>query len=456
MNDGQDLRRLTLILFAAARLFNYFFRLPALDYLSALLILLILLQALPKLDRITRLVAAGLFSVGAALLVWAGAPSAVWLEALLKNADMIALFICVPMISLPFFYEDYQSHLKVLIKARMQSILSFCFLVALCCHSLTVLISIGAISIMYELMCPYAGLYQDEDTFLRTLTRSHNSSGFWSPAWASMILLNNHLHVSWVSLIPAGLFFSTCFIGMDLFTVAAGMRRRPERYRRLTPEEGEEIQWPKIRTMLALALTMIGLIILLNLITPWDLMMIVPIVSLLFPLLAAVSQRRLEAYRQGMKGFYAKALMSSQTQCALFAAAGFLGQALNTSGLGELIPRLLPQWLSGYPALMVGGVMLLLVLPSLVGLHPAATGSALVLVVPPAALGLDVMTYSLAVLCGWLIAILVSPFTPSNLIVAGLSGRPSWSISLGLNGGFGAAALVVFSLLISLTGPLLG
>ena len=45
MKDGQDLRRLTLILFAAARLFNYFFRLPALDYLSALLILLILLQA---------------------------------------------------------------------------------------------------------------------------------------------------------------------------------------------------------------------------------------------------------------------------------------------------------------------------------------------------------------------------------------------------------------------------
>ena len=69
MKDGQDLRRLTLILFAAARLFNYFFRLPALDYLSALLILLILLQALPKLDRITRLVAAGLFSVGAALPV---------------------------------------------------------------------------------------------------------------------------------------------------------------------------------------------------------------------------------------------------------------------------------------------------------------------------------------------------------------------------------------------------
>ena len=82
----------------------------------------------------------------------------------------------------------------------------------------------------------------------------------------------------------------------------------------------------------AVSYTHLGLIILLNLITPWDLMMIVPIVSLLFPLLAAVSQRRLEAYRHGMKGFYAKALMSSQTQCALFAAAGFLGQALNTSG----------------------------------------------------------------------------------------------------------------------------
>ena len=78
--------------------------------------------------------------------------------------------------------------------------------------------------------------------------------------------------------------------------------------------------------------------------------------------------------------------------------------------------------------LMTGGIMLLLVLPAIAGLHPAATGTALILSVPPAALELDAMSYSLAVLCGWLLGILISPFTPSNLILAGLSGRPSWNI----------------------------
>ena len=156
MHDGQDLRRITLLCFAGLRLIYSFWQLPLLENLSAFFLLLIFLQSLPRLDKVTSLATLGLLTAGAVLLLWHQAPLADWMEALLKNADMIALFICVPMISLPFFYEDYQSHLKVLIKARMQSILSFCLLVALCSHSLTVLISIGAMSIAYELLAPYA------------------------------------------------------------------------------------------------------------------------------------------------------------------------------------------------------------------------------------------------------------------------------------------------------------
>lgn len=455
MHDGQDLRRITLLCFAGLRLIYSFWQLPLLENLSAFFLLLIFLQSLPRLDKVTSLATLGLLAAGAVLLLWHQAPLADWMEAFLKNADMIALFICVPMISLPFFYEDYQSHLKVLIKARMQSILSFCLLVALCSHSLTVLISIGAMSIAYELLAPYAALYKDEDIFLQTLARSHNSSGFWSPAWASMILLNEQLHIPWLSFIPVGLFFSACFIGLDLFTVALKIRRHPQRYPRLEPEKDKEIQWPKIRAMLFLAAAMIGMIILLNVITPWELNLIIPMVSLLFPLLAALCQGRLRPYRKGIQGYYGKSLLNTRTQCALYAAAGFLGHALNFSGAGELFPQLLPPWLSAHPALMTGGIMLLLVLPAIAGLHPAATGTALILSVPPAALELDAMSYSLAVLCGWLLGILISPFTPSNLILAGLSGRPSWNISLKLNGVFCAAALVIFSILISFIGPFL-
>ena len=455
MKDNNTFLRLTVIVFAVLSLVNYFWQQPAVNYACALLLLLIILQAWPKLDRITGLVVGCLFLLGGVLLVWSGASLELWVSSLLKNANLATLFICVPMMSLPFFYEDYQSELKVVVQTRMQHILGFCFLVAVCTHFLAVLISVGAMMVMYELMHPYADLYKDQDTFLCTLTRAYNSSGFWSPAWASMIVLNSQLAVPWVSLIPIGLAFSVIFLGLDLGGIYLRDKLSPGRYPRLKAEEGVTVDWRKIRIMVLLAAALIGSIIVLNLVTPWDLLIIVPLVSVFFPIAAALLQKHGKEYKAGMQGYYKKSLLKVQSQCALFTAAGFLGKALDASGVGELLPQLLPDFFIHYPVLMVGAVMLLLILPSLIGVHPAATGTALVLAVTPASLGLDLMTFCLTILTGWLIAIMVSPFSANNLMLSGLTGRSSWSISLGLNLKFGLLSFVVFSLLISLIGPLL-
>ena len=456
MKDKDLLLRQAIIAFALLRLINYFLSLPPLNYLSAIFLALIMLRALPKLDKPTALVVTGLFLIGSVLLIRSRSPWEIWIDALLKNADLVTLFICVPMMSMPFFYEDYQSELKTLVQTRMQNILGFCLLVSVCVHFLAVLISVGAMAIMYELMHPYAELYRSEDTFLRSLTRAYNASGFWSPAWASMIVLNAQLRVPWVSLIPVGLAFSAIFIGLDMGGIFLRQRLHPDDYPRLQAEEGARVEWRKLRIMVILAVALIGMIILLNLVTPWDLLIIVPIVSIAFPLLSALLQRHLPEYGAGVVNYYRNSLLKVQGQCALFTAAGFLGKALDVSGMGALLPKLLPQFLTVYPTLMIAAIMLLLILPSLVGIHPAAAGTALVLAVTPASLGLSLMTFSLTVLAGFLIAIMVSPFSANILMIAGLTGRPSWSISLGLNGKFGLLALVLFSILISLIGPLLG
>ena len=447
--------RIIVLLFAVLYLVNSFIGKDILTYIGAVLLVIILARSFPRMKKINRRVYSLLFILGAILLIWSKASLSTWAFAVMKNANLVCLFTCAPMISMPFFYEDYQSELKVVVQTRMQHILGFCFLVAVCTHFLAVLISVGAMMVMYELMHPYADLYKDQDTFLCTLTRAYNSSGFWSPAWASMIVLNSQLAVPWVSLIPIGLAFSVIFLGLDLGGIYLRDKLSPGRYPRLKAEEGVTVDWRKIRIMVLLAAALIGSIIVLNLVTPWDLLIIVPLVSVFFPIAAALLQKHGKEYKAGMQGYYKKSLLKVQSQCALFTAAGFLGKALDASGVGELLPQLLPDFFIHYPVLMVGAVMLLLILPSLIGVHPAATGTALVLAVTPASLGLDLMTFCLTILTGWLIAIMVSPFSANNLMLSGLTGRSSWSISLGLNLKFGLLSFVVFSLLISLIGPLL-
>ena len=97
----------------------------------------------------------------------------------------------------------------------------------------------------------------------------------------------------------------------------------------------------KIVTMLVLFLGMIGTIILISVVTDWDLMLVVPVAALVFPLAAALMQSKLPAYKRGLTNYYNKSLMKLPGQVALYAAAGFLGKAMEVSGVGAQIPKLL-------------------------------------------------------------------------------------------------------------------
>lgn len=449
------LTRWVLIFFALVYLLNYFMPIEALKYLGSILLLYVVVQAMGRLPKVNRRVVLGLFLIGAVLLFYKGASPLEWIISFTKNANLVTLFICVPMMSMPFFYEDYQGELKNVAQTRMRQLLPFCMLVALSTHILGVLISVGAVAIIYELMSPNAKLYHAEDIFLTTLLRSYNTSGFWSPAWASVVVVTTQLEISWIRLIPIGVGLALFMNLLDMLSVFLKTKREPQRYVCEAGSEDTTVNWKRIVIMLVLALTLIALIVLLSVITPWNLMIIIPLVSISFPILIALIQRRGLEYKQGIAKYYNHGLVKVQNEVTLFTAAGFLGKALEYSGVGEMLPGLIPSWMQSYPPLLLASIMLMIILPSLIGIHPVVTGTALVTAVVPAAFGLSNMTFALTVLTGWLLAILLSPFSATALMASGFTGKASWSISLGLNGRFGFLCVALFSLLVSILGPLL-
>ncbi|HCP15165.1 MAG TPA: hypothetical protein DIT32_05265 [Peptococcaceae bacterium] len=447
--------QILVILFAVLRLGNYFIQLLPLQILSCAIMLLVIVYSLPKMDALTRRVILAMFLIGGVLLVISGASPVQWLIALLKNANLATLLICAPMLSAPFFYEDYQSDLKALAQVKMQNLLSFCVLTMVSAHLLGVLVGVGAVIIIYELLNPFQKLYDAETPFLKALSRGYNSSGFWSPAWASVIVYSAYPDVKWTTIVPIAIVFTILFNGISIAGLYLETRQHPDRYKTLLPDRETKIRWNKIVTMLVLAAAMIGTILLLDKTTGWDLMLIVPAAALVFPLLSATVQNHWQGYKKGMVKFYNTSLIKVQSQVALYAAAGFLGKAMELSGVGAMIPKLLPQWLIDYPAMMVGALILLMILPSLAGIHPAATGTAMVAALVPASLGLDNYTFCMAIIFGWLITILASPFSATSLILAGNTGKSNWSVSVAMNWKFCLVTLIVFSGLISLVGPML-
>jgi len=456
MKCGKNILNVMLIIFVLLGFFNYFFHVQSLLFVMAAIQVTVLLFTLPKLSKITKLVMTMMLVFGAALLIHTGADAEEWLMAILQNRTLLLLLICAPMISLPFYYQDYQGELKILTQVKMRRVLGFLLMVAMFTHFISVLINISGILIAYTMMKPLATQYNADKIFLKTLTRSHFSSGFWSPAWPTVIIFSTFPDVNWLTLIPAALVFVVIFNAMNFLSVYLDVRHSPESFQLAEPPAGVKPDKSKLYTMLILALAMVASIFALNVFTNLELILIVPIVALLFPLMAALIQKFTTPYIAGVKNYYNDSLVKVREQVVLFTLAGFLARALDVSGAGLAMANLLPEWLHGTPPAMIAAMILIMTVPALFGIHPNTVGITMVIVLQPAALGLTNYTFALAMIMGWITGLMLTPFSVVAMILSNLNGKSSFENSLLLNWKFGAICIVVFSLLISVVGPMLG
>ncbi len=443
-------RRWLILLFAFLYLFNYFAWLPNLFVFNCILLVCVILQAVAGLPRVNRLVCSSLVLIGSIVLLYSGASLRQWMEAFYTNAGLVTLFVAVPLIRLPFFYEDYQDELKHVAQKHLRNILGFCALTAVIIHGAAVMISIASIPLVYELLKGNAELYKAKRPFLASLLQGYMTSGFWSPAWASVAVVTYQLNLPWLAIVPLGLTFTVLTIGLSLLWNYIEMCRSPEGHYDLKPDPTVVVNWRHIRILLALAAGMIALVVIFNVFTSWSILVIVPIVALIFPVITALIQRKIPQFLLGIQNYYKNSIMNINNEMVLFAAAGFLGKSLEFAGVSKIIPQLIPSWLSQYHFLTILFLMLIIVLVSLTGIHPVVTGSTLVGAIDPLSLHLTPLVFGFTILSGWAIGVMVSPFSAMSLITAGLEKTTSWKIGLGINGPFGLVLLPVLALFLSL------
>ena len=153
-----------------------------------------------------RRVSLALMAMGVCLMFWKGMPFDAWLRCIDKNGNLATLFILVPMMFLPFDYGDYQRELKHVAQAHMQSLLPFCMLTFLVAHIFGVIISIGAVTLVYELFKNNAKLYNAEDTFMRSFLREYCTSGIITcvGVYSDCYIRNED---SWIRIIPWAMAF---------------------------------------------------------------------------------------------------------------------------------------------------------------------------------------------------------------------------------------------------------
>lgn len=438
--------RALLIIFCFLFMGNFFLRPAYVSEISAFILVVIFAMNVNEIPKVNKRVCLSFLFFGLLLFFWAGASPMEMIMSSLKNAGLVLLFVSVPVMTMPFFYEDYQSEIGNIAKKYMTTLFPFLLFIQISTYCLSLVIAMGCLLIMYELFSKSAKEYNCQLLFRTALLQGYAAAGVWAPSWAPSPIITARLDLKWLDIVPAGIVFSMLALCVTAILIKITIAKNAERYPKLVPDKNIVINIRKVVTMVVLAVVLIGSLIFTNYKTGWSMFVIIPIVSFPFALICALLQSKMPKYISGMKTYYSERIVRGKPEICLFVIGGFLGGAFDKSGVVDIILGILPEGLFVYPVISAFIIISMIVVLSLPGIHPVVLAPALAIAIDPASIGFDNYTFGMTLLAGWALGVNISPFSAASMITAGLEQKSPWEIGPYTNWKFAVCMVVIFSL----------
>ncbi|PIF19387.1 MULTISPECIES: hypothetical protein [unclassified Acidovorax] len=306
------------------------------------------------------------------------------------------------------------------------------------------LLGLAGISMMMESAAQQKDLADSEKiAAFSAVTRGYAALSLWSPMYSNMsIVLAMYEGASWAGVLPVALGITTMFIVLgvvlDRFAISrSGVSADPS-----VVNVGELVRsgWPVL-------LAMLGFVSLMVVTSRWLAMPISAVIISIAPAAAWLLNARLQG--GGLGGIHAATIQLGQDMSSFRGMAGevmiFIASGCAGTVIGNAIP---PEWtaavgasVAGSPALACLTVSSAIVLMSASAMHPMLSSVIVGASLGPALLGLPVLVHISAVLIGWGLAIIVTPFSVVSALASRWSGIPVIVISLRANAVFVLLAL---------------
>lgn len=410
----------------------------------------LILQAIPDSSTMNRLVALVLFSSGIACLYFTGASAGAWLTALTNNGGLVAFFISLPFFNFILTYHDYRSAIKNIFELHIKKGSGFNILTAWLCFVLGAILNVAAIHMLYHLLCDNAESYGVKKGFYQALIRGNMAAVFWAPNFMAVATVLTYMKLSWLDIAPLGfllsLFLMIIISGVFIFSRDKGndvlVRRKMSKG---TGDSSTKVLYH----LLIVYSGLITLVVLLNLFTNYQILTIVAIAALTYPLGLALVERKTAQYKKELKVYLEITLPNIKNEIILFASVGFFGKALDITGVGSLIFKYSHLNDISNSSLAILAIIALMSIPSVFGIHPIVSISAFASSMEYGDFGLSVLAFAYTLLLGYATAVIVSPFSALSLVMSGITGGSPWETPR-LNWILAVSVTVLFSLLLPL------
>lgn len=459
----QAVRSVLTFCFGIGYIANVFLAQSLLALINTITLILAVILSFIATKGPTRMIAAVLFIVGAFLLFYTQAPLDVWEKALLENGYLLAMFIMVPLISLPVRYGGYNESLEALFDRFGNSKSRFYGLVSVMTAFLGVLVSIASVPLTCE-VARSSHFAANARILATALSRGFITCLFWAPTTATIALSLQLTGANWLSVLPFGLLFAIIagFIGWIMTTIRENLiARRSQLNTSLSKNKNDthidaNLNSPSLRAskhevashqphsgifdrkkiieLVLFSVLYIVAVMLVGQCLRISIIVAVALMSILIPIIWMVTIKRVTLFKQKVKDEYvAVKLPNVKGQMILFTAASVLASGISYSGVGEMAVTTLLQITNGGALEATILAMVLALVCSAFGVHPLVYTTVIGGSLTAAQLGVSPVYMALLLAMGWALGNAVCPTSANSIAVSQLVERSPFKLALNWN-----------------------
>lgn len=432
------IRPLSTLLMGSIYLLSFFVPFPYAPVLISLFALAVLVSYFPYLPRMPKILISVLFVAGLLMDPSMDGIQSFFL-ALQTNVNLLAIFIFVPLLSIPIQQGQYLKYIEIIFAYYIKRTHHLYLFTTVAAGSVGAVMNVGTLPILYNLT-DTSSFKPFDEVRLKALNRGFVMAFMWSPYFISMALVLSYFDVTWLQLFPIGLTVTVIMMGIGFFLERKNSQLIPEA---VSANASMTLGAAK-RKVLELSLILLALtaaILFIESLTDLSVLTIIPLTAVAVSVVWSLFLGTWGELFTNLKEYARIKIPSMGNELSIFIIAGAFGTALLNNGADDWIRSLLETLNITHVLILIPVLGLLMTIPAWIGVHPIITAAILAITLSNSPLFVNDHLYlSLGLLSSWILAILSSPFSGLNLLLAAISGKTSVYIAFKLN--------LVFALLI--------
>lgn len=413
---------------------------PLQKWMPYLIIFLVFtfILVVPFVGSLLKYYSIGMWILGSFFLLEGKADLSVWQKAIGTNIYLVSLFVLVPLLSLPVKYGQYTKNINLFfrqlggVKWKIHTFTNV--LVGL----LAPILTLGAVTMVKDL----APHFKNEKTFIVSLTRMFGITIMWTPYFGTVVVILSFLHMEWSEVVPFTLTFA--IMGMILSIVIEKLKYRKEDKRGVGAGTKLEVDRRNVAELFIIILFILALTLAIYYMTPFTMTISVCLVAVTMPVFWFAYLRKLDKFKDGLKDYFANLLPKVKGEVLMMVSASFFGSAFVFSNYSHYIPEFFMLITGNHPVLFIALLSFIMIFIVAIGVHPFVMTTIFAATFGQGGIPISPTVLSVVVFASWGMALNLSPFSMTTLVVARDTDYSPYDVSVRLNIGF----TIIFYLLL--------